>query len=94
MELQPTVENTNDGIKLTVIEANNAADWHGQFKLFGDDVKVVKGTNYDINVVVRTTKDTQGVTFKPTVKGDSAKEDAGAFVRREKGFQGERKCDF
>ena len=74
LKSQPTVENTNDGIKLTVTEANNAADWHGQFKLFGDDVKVVKGTNYDINVVVRTTKDTQGVTFKPTVK---EKEDAG-----------------
>lgn len=84
LKSQPTVENTNDGIKLTVTEANNAADWHGQFKLFGDGVKVVKGTNYDINVVVRTTKDTQGVTFKPTVK---EKEDAGAFVVEKKDFK-------
>ena len=94
LKSQPTVENTNDGIKLTVTEANGGDQWKGQFKLFGDDVNIVKGTNYDINVVVRTTKDIKGGTFKPTVKGDSAKENAGAFVEEKKDFKANEDVTF
>ncbi len=83
-EQQPTVEQTSDGVKVTVKEKNGTEQWKGQIKL-KSETEVVSGKKYDITVVVRSTQTFNGnVTYKPQLKSITNENDNYAFEERGK----------